>query len=715
MHQDEKNKDSLPRRLAVGGRKGRTRAWRPALLALSALALVLAAGCLARAGVSPASAGFAVYRPDRGPLFLVGQWERREGFVDEAGMEAPGAGAVAAPYAEASFASSLLAAPPSLATRESYRLRVDVSAAAPDRSGLRRLAFYAPRIGDFDALIIDGRLAYERSEGTLPSRYFMVDAAGDTVSVLLRAAPGDPRLDERFATPRIMAFGEAGQVDLFRSYATAIAFTPVGFFLLLGVVTFLLFLFWRKNREFLGFSVYMLSAGLYYALKNSLASGLLAAGFLGAAPAALTAALDLQYAALAFFLWTLYGPRVPLALRAAALALPAALAAAAVAAALALPSATTAVAAASLAWSGAFALAVIAWLAVIALRGDGTARWLLPAFCVVGLSFAARRLLPPSFEASSLAEPAGVMVFGLACGLMLVKKVGDSFEAVETLSGYVTDVAATVRSFIPREFLDYLQKDDVVDLRLGDHVKKEMTIFFSDIRAFTELSERLTVEENFAFINSYLSRVVPIIRENGGFVDKYLGDGILALFPGEAGPDEAIRSAIAMQGKILEYNGHRAKMGYRPISMGVGIHTGDLMLGVVGVSDRMENTVISDAVNLSSRLQAITKAFNISVAISEQAFKELEDPGAYTYRFIGKVRVKGKAAPVSVFEIFDGIAPSLFERKMKANTFFEQGMLSYYQKDFAGAMYYFKRVLDVIPEDGAAGFYLENCMSKAAT
>jgi hypothetical protein len=129
----------------------------------------------------------------------------------------------------------------------------------------------------------------------------------------------------------------------------------------------------------------------------------------------------------------------------------------------------------------------------------------------------------------------------------------------------------------------------------------------------------------------------------------------------------------------------------------------------------MENTVISDAVNLSSRLQSITKAFNISLAISEQAFKELEDPGIYKYRFIGKVKVKGKAAPVSVFEIFDGIAPELFERKMRANMFFEQGMLSYYQKDFGGAMYYFKRVLDIIPEDGAAGFYLENCMNKASS
>jgi two-component system sensor histidine kinase ChiS len=153
-------------------------------------------------------------------------------------------------------------------------------------------------------------------------------------------------------------------------------------------------------------------------------------------------------------------------------------------------------------------------------------------------------------------------------------------------------------------------------------------------------------------------------------------------------------------------------VGYRPISVGVGIHTGELMLGVIGVSDRMENTVISDAVNLGSRLQAITKAFNIPLVISEQAFKELEDPGMYKYRFIGKVKIRGKAEPIAVFEIFDGIAPELFDRKMKANTFFEQGMLAYYQKDFSDAIFYFKKVLEILPEDGASTFYFENCMAK---
>jgi two-component system sensor histidine kinase ChiS len=360
--------------------------------------------------------------------------------------------------------------------------------------------------------------------------------------------------------------------------------------------------------------------------------------------------------------------------------------------------------------SGRTALAIrrfipglIIWVAV------GSARVHMPILAGIWPELAP--ILPWLPPALSIAELILALTMLAAAFLELAKPAPED----TVLDDLVHTMSLSMKRFIPAEFLAHLHKLDVVDLRLGDHVKKEMTIFFSDIRGFTELSETLTPEESFAFINSYLSRVVPIVRMHGGFVDKYMGDGIMALFEEGKGADEAVASAVEMQYKMIEYNGHRANMNYRPISMGIGIHTGTLMLGVVGVIDRMEGTVISDAVNLSSRLQSIAKAFNIPLVISERTFMSLEDPGKYKYRFIGKVKVKGKAAPVSVFEIFDGLPADQFERKMRANTFFEQGMMAYYQKDFNDGLFYFQRALEYMPEDGASRFYLETCLRKVIT
>jgi class 3 adenylate cyclase len=266
--------------------------------------------------------------------------------------------------------------------------------------------------------------------------------------------------------------------------------------------------------------------------------------------------------------------------------------------------------------------------------------------------------------------------------------------------------------FIPKEFLKILNKKTVMDLRLGDHVQQEMTIFFSDIRQFTDLSSRLTPEEIFKFINSYLARIVPVIGENGGFVDKYMGDAILALYSQIDGADMAVRSAIEIQQRILEYNNHRAKMGYRPLQMGIGIHTGPLMIGVVGIYGRMQNTVISDTVNLASRIEAMTKAFNVSMAISGQTFKKLADPGSYKYRYLGPVKVRGDSRPVEVFEILDGINPETMAKKMETNRFFEEGMMCFRHKSYSEAREKFTRVLEILPDDGASVFYLENCEAR---
>jgi two-component system sensor histidine kinase ChiS len=588
-----------------------------------------------------------------------------------------------------------------------YRTKISLTG---DRGSAKRLALLILGAEGIEAVYINGSPLFDHTIDAHVPQPLYFDAPGNELSIIVQSGPGGRRLEQASLVPIQMLLGKPEDVGARLFLWSTLFSSAIVFFFIVGIVVLFLFLFWNKTKELFCFSSAMLVSCLYLCMEGAFLFGLSPfeiPNFDVLESLFLTALIGIFVAFVTFFRSALRD-KIPAF---ASLALCGVLAALALAA-LIEPSFSTiaamiCAAALALVFIGLFILSVLA-----ARRSQIRGYVIIGALIVLAVGIGFSQFAPPSFAATYLAIPSVLAALGFAFLILLLKKAGNSLDTVESLTDYVSSISKTVKSFIPKEFLEHLDKADITDLKLGDHTRKKMTVFFSDIRSFTELSEKLSVEENFAFINSYFSRVVPIIREHGGFVDKYVGDAVMALFGGANGPDRAIQAAIAMNAKMVEYNNHRAKVGYRPISVGVGIHTGELMLGVIGVSDRMENTVISDAVNLGSRLQAITKAFNIPLVISEQAFKELEDPGMYKYRFIGKVKIRGKAEPIAVFEIFDGIAPELFDRKMKANTFFEQGMLAYYQKDFSDAIFYFKKVLEILPEDGASTFYFENCMAK---
>ena len=232
-------------------------------------------------------------------------------------------------------------------------------------------------------------------------------------------------------------------------------------------------------------------------------------------------------------------------------------------------------------------------------------------------------------------------------------------------------------------------------------------MLFADIRDFTTLSESITPEDNFKFINAYLTRMEPVIVAHQGFIDKYIGDAIMALFSGNA--DDALKAGIAMLHQLAEYNQHRANSGYVPIQIGIGINTGSLMLGTVGGQNRMDTTVISDAVNLASRLEGLTKKYGVSLLISHHTFAQLEDVNQYAFRIIDRVQVKGKSADVSVYEVFDADPPKLREGKLITKTAFEEALLHYNLHSFTYAERLFEEVLRLNPEDRVAQIYLERC------
>lgn len=269
----------------------------------------------------------------------------------------------------------------------------------------------------------------------------------------------------------------------------------------------------------------------------------------------------------------------------------------------------------------------------------------------------------------------------------------------------IEKIAQASSRFVPREFLRVLNKESIVEVELGDQVQREMTILFSDVRSFTTLSEGMSPKENFDFINELLNQICPVIREHHGFVDKYLGDGVMALFPRKA--DDAVQAAIAMQQQLALFNQDRAAQGKYPVAMGIGLHTGSLMLGTIGETERMEGTVISDAVNLASRVEGLTKRYGANVVISEQTLMRLNDPTEYSFRFVDKVQVKGKQSTVSVFELFDGSTDNIAILKMETKENFERGLFLYHNRQFPEASVHFNQVLQRNPGDAAARLFLQ--------
>ena len=265
--------------------------------------------------------------------------------------------------------------------------------------------------------------------------------------------------------------------------------------------------------------------------------------------------------------------------------------------------------------------------------------------------------------------------------------------------------------FVPRQFLQLLDKKSIIDVQLGDQVQQEMSVLFSDIRDFTSLSESMSPEDNFKFINAYLQRMEPAIIENQGFIDKYMGDGIMALFSGNA--DDAVQAGMMMLKKLADYNQHRVLKNYAPVKIGIGINTGCLMLGTVGGKQRMDSTVISDGVNLASRLESLTKQYGVSLLISHHTFSRLQNPMKYSIRFIKKTVVKGKSNAVAVFEVFDSDDSQIKEGKLATKAIFEEGVFLYYQNCFSPAEKCFAEVLRLNPYDSVAQNYLKYCQDQS--
>ncbi len=209
----------------------------------------------------------------------------------------------------------------------------------------------------------------------------------------------------------------------------------------------------------------------------------------------------------------------------------------------------------------------------------------------------------------------------------------------------------SLNRFVPNEFLKILGKENIMDVALGDQIEKEMTLLFVDIRSYTKISENMTPKENIEFLNSYLQSVGPIIRKHHGFIDKYIGDEIMAIFP--TNPQNALEAAIEINRKMKAWNTVLNQNKLPVIKLAMGIHTGNLMLGMIGDEQRMDGTVISDAVNVASRLVEICKEMNAEIITSQYTLSKCHNSVRYITKDLGFSAIRGRTDKLSLMQLID--------------------------------------------------------------
>lgn len=286
--------------------------------------------------------------------------------------------------------------------------------------------------------------------------------------------------------------------------------------------------------------------------------------------------------------------------------------------------------------------------------------------------------------------------------LLYEKNIREAKEKEEAMRR----IYEAANKFVPHEFIRSLGRKVITDVQLGDQVQKIVTVLFTDIRDYTSLSEKMTPEENFSFVNSFNERMGPIIRQHGGFINQYLGDAIMAIFPGN--PSDALNAAIKIQKAVREFNVSRVLKKKTPIKIGVGLHTGPLIMGITGDNQRMDATTIADTVNIASRLESLTKYYKADILLSESSLTGIADQEAFHLRHLGRVQLKGKLEPVSIYECFNGSNENDIKRKITTLPFFQKAMFDYLNKSFSEASEKFYQVLEIHPEDMTAKLFLGN-------
>lgn len=281
-----------------------------------------------------------------------------------------------------------------------------------------------------------------------------------------------------------------------------------------------------------------------------------------------------------------------------------------------------------------------------------------------------------------------------------LNKINTNFKEKDNI---IQQTNTEYEKFVPKQFLKFLGKNSILELELGNQVKKEVTTMYVDIRNSTNMSTTLSLEENFNYINSYLNKVSPLIRKFGGFVDKYLGDGILAVF---IKPQNALECSKAIY-KVIENQNASAKM-QPSLDVYISINTGEVVFGIVGEEERKSPTIISDTVNLVSKMEDFNKFFGSKIIFSKRTLNSLKIDYPLSYRYVGSLTL-GDKEYLSLFESLECYSKKKREKLEYTKTMFEQAVRYFNLNKCHQAKELFEKILKTVRDDKVAYMYYNKC------
>ena len=228
--------------------------------------------------------------------------------------------------------------------------------------------------------------------------------------------------------------------------------------------------------------------------------------------------------------------------------------------------------------------------------------------------------------------------------------------------------------FVPPAYLRRIASKGLRSIRLGEADQQDVTILCCDIRGFTPLSERLNPSQLIAFVNRFLNRITKPVSRQGGVIDKFIGDAVLCIFEGNDSAQRAVACGIEMLGEVKTFNAEEGRLKDQTVQIGIGLHSGPVILGTIGSLERMDSTVLGLTVNLAKRLEEITKKIGVDMIISEQVAKRLPNKNHYRLRDLGDAWVKGALTPLTLFEVYDQDPPEVRNLKDRIGCVLTEGV-----------------------------------------